>query len=121
MKGAASANCLMSEKPQPENPLLRTDSEATVPTIQRPIREIIIGGIGFLVFMTLLVIGIDAIGVDNLQQIIRDAGPLAPLLYIILKTVTYVFAPLTSGPIQVLAGTLFDSFWLGILYTLIGE
>jgi uncharacterized membrane protein YdjX (TVP38/TMEM64 family) len=121
MKGAASANCLMSDKPQPEKPVVGADSEVTVPTLQRPIREIIIGGVGFLVFMTLLVIGIDAIGVDNLQQIIRDAGALAPLLYIGLKAVTYVFAPLTSGPIQVLAGTLFDSLWLGILYTLIGE
>ena len=120
MKVVVSANCLMSDKP--EQPLEDADEGAEASaTIQRPIREILIGGIGFLVFMTLLIIGIDAIGIENLQQIIRDAGPLAPLIYIGIKAVTYIFAPLTSGPIQVVAGKLFDSIWLGVLYTLIGE
>ncbi|MDQ7036231.1 MAG: VTT domain-containing protein [Anaerolineae bacterium] len=88
---------------------------------KNPIREIIIAGMGFLLFMTLLTIGINAVGVDNLQRFIQDAGPFAPLLSISIKALTYVIAPLTSGPIQVVAGTLFDSVWLGVLYTLIGE
>lgn len=88
---------------------------------QRPIREILIGGVGFLLFLTVVAFAINAIGIDNLQQFIEDAGPWAPLLYIIIKAVTYVFAPLTSGPIQVVSGTLFGNIWLGVLYTLIGE
>lgn len=88
---------------------------------QRPMREMLIAGIGFLVFMTLMVVGMNAIGVDELRQIMKDAGPLAPLIYIFLKTVTYVFAPLTSGPIQIIAAPLFGNIWLGTLYTLIGE
>ncbi len=87
----------------------------------RPIREILIGGIGFILFLTVTVFAINAVGVDNLQQFIQDAGPWAPLFYITLKAITYVFAPLTSGPIQVLAGTLFGNIWFGVLYTLIGE
>lgn len=87
----------------------------------RPIREILIGGIGFILFLTVMVFAINAVGVDNLQQFIQDAGPWAPIFYITLKAITYVFAPLTSGPIQVLAGTLFGNIWFGVLYTLIGE
>jgi uncharacterized membrane protein YdjX (TVP38/TMEM64 family) len=85
------------------------------------VRQIVLGGAAFLLFLTLLTLGINAIGVDNIQQTIRDAGVFAPLLYIAIKALTYIFAPLTSGPIQVVAGTLFDSLWLGVLYTLIGE
>jgi uncharacterized membrane protein YdjX (TVP38/TMEM64 family) len=88
---------------------------------QKPIRELLIGGVGFLLFMTLLTIGINRIGVETLQQFIQDAGVFAPLIYIGMKTLTYIVAPLTSGPIQVIAGTLFGSVELGILYTLIGE
>jgi uncharacterized membrane protein YdjX (TVP38/TMEM64 family) len=32
-----------------------------------------------------------------------------------------MLAPLTSGPIQVVAGPVFGSVWLAVLYTLIGE
>ena len=88
---------------------------------QKSIREVIIGGLGFLLFMTLLAGGINRIGIETLQHFIRDAGVLAPLIYISMKMITYVVAPLTSGPIQVVAGTLFGSVELGILYTLIGE
>jgi len=87
----------------------------------RPIREILIGGIGFILFLTVMVFAINAVGVENLQQFIEDAGAWAPIFYITLKAITYIFAPLTSGPIQVIAGTLFGNIWFGVLYTLIGE
>lgn len=84
-------------------------------------REILIGGTGFLIFLTVLVVVMNTIGVEVLQQAFRDAGPLAPIIYITLKAVTYVFAPLTSGPIQIIAAPLFGNIWLGTLYTLTGE
>lgn len=84
-------------------------------------REAIFGGIGFVIFLTIVVVGINGVGIENLQIFIEDAGIWAPLIYIFVKAITYIFAPLTSGPIQVVAGTLFDNVWLGVLYTLIGE
>lgn len=86
-----------------------------------PVRQIIVGGVGFIIFVTVLTLAVQTIGVEKLQGAIEDAGPAAPLFYILLKAVTYIFAPLTSGPMQVVAGTLFGSVWLGVLYTLIGE
>lgn len=112
----------MSNTPSAENESGAVPENSDIAdTAKNPVREIIIGGVGFLLFLTILTIGINAMGVDNLQQFIRDAGPFAPLVYIGIKTLTYVIAPLSSGPIQVVAGTLFDSVWLGVLYTLIGE
>ncbi len=101
--------------------IIRQTMETTGLGNQTSWRQIAVGGVGFVIFLTVLTFGINAIGIDNLQQVIRDAGPLAPLVYIAIKALTYIFAPLTSGPIQVVAGTLFDSLWLGVLYTLIGE
>ena len=86
-----------------------------------PIRELIVGGLGFLAFLTILTLGMNAIGEDNIRKAIEEAGIFAPLVYIAIKALTYIFAPLTSGPIQVIAGRLFGSIELGVLYTLIGE
>ncbi|MGJ3237671.1 MAG: TVP38/TMEM64 family protein [Anaerolineae bacterium] len=85
------------------------------------IREILIGGFGFIVFLTVMILFVNAVGVNSLQNFVQNAGPWAPLAYITVKAGTYVFAPLTSGPIQVIVGTLFGNLWLGVLYTLIGE
>jgi len=84
-------------------------------------RDVVIGAIGFLLFLTILVFATQAIGVETLQKLMKDAGPLAPIIYIALKAITYVFAPLTSGPIQIIAAPLFGNVWLGTLYTVIGE
>lgn len=78
------------------------------------------GAVGFIVVTLALVIGIREIGVDHVREIIEEAGPFAPLVYIGIKVITYTIAPLTSGPIQLFAGALFGLV-PGALYTLIGE
>lgn len=84
-------------------------------------RQIVIGGIAFAIFMTIITLAINALGVDNLQAFVEDSGPYAPLAYIAVKALIYVVAPLTSGPLQAFSGTLFGSIWLAVFYTLIGE
>jgi len=95
--------------------------EQDTPESPMSIRSIVFTGLGFVVFITVMALAINAIGIEQLQAMIADAGIFGPLIYIAIKAATYVVAPLTSGPIQVFAGTLFDSLWLGVLYTLIGE
>lgn len=84
-------------------------------------RDIVLGLVGFGVFLALLTTIINAIGIERLQVAIQAAGIFAPLIYIAIKALTNIIAPLSSGPIQLAAGTLFDSVLLGGLYTLIGE
>lgn len=83
-------------------------------------RALMLGAVAFLALTIILIVGIQAIGLDNIRSAIEQAGPLAPLLYILVKMLTYVFAPLSSGPIQLSAGILFG-LWHGTFYTLIGE
>ncbi|MCU0511041.1 MAG: VTT domain-containing protein [Anaerolineae bacterium] len=102
--------------PEPEAQQARAAAPDRVPVVR-----VVVGVSGVILFLTALTLGVQALGVARLQSLVQQAGPFAPLLYIFLKAFTYVFAPLTSGPIQLVSGTLFDNVWLGVLYTLIGE
>lgn len=84
------------------------------------LKALIIPALGFITVMVIFIVGIQTIGLENIRQAVEDAGPLAPLVFILIKTSTYVFAPLTSGPLQFSAGILFGIV-PGILYTLTGE
>lgn len=105
-----------------ENPL-HDEFEVADPLHEprRPLYEVIVLVMGVVAFIVVLTAVINAVGIPQIQEAVKSAGAFAPLFYILLKTLTYVVAPLTSGPIQMFAGTLFDSVWLGVLYTLIGE
>ena len=59
-------------------------------------------------------------GLDRLVRIVKDAGPWAPVMFILLKTLSYVIAPLSGAPLKITAGALFG-FWPGFLYALIGD
>ncbi len=83
-------------------------------------RAFLPGAIGFVVLLVALIVGIRLIGVDRLHAFIEDAGPFAPLAYIAIKILTYVVAPLSSGPIQILAGVLFGLI-PATIYTLLAE
>lgn len=83
-------------------------------------RAVVLGLAAFVLVTLGLLALIEAIGIERIQAAIAQAGPLAPLAYMALKAATYVFAPLSSGPIQLSSGLLFGPFW-GILYTIIGE
>ncbi|MEO8394019.1 MAG: VTT domain-containing protein [Chloroflexota bacterium] len=89
-------------------------------TQAKSLRALIPGLVGFIVITAALIIGINAIGLDRIRDGIASAGAFAPLIYIAIKVVTYVVAPLSSGPLQLFSGVLFGLI-PGTLYTLIGE
>lgn len=120
MKDEVSGNSL-TNSPEDVPQAAEQDRVALPPLEQLPIREILLGGIGFILFLVIVAVIFQSVGVETIQRMIRDAGPLGPLVYIAVKAVTYMLAPLTSGPIQVVAGPAFGNLWLAVLYTLIGE
>jgi len=83
-------------------------------------RTVIVGALAFVVITLLMLAGIEWIGIARIQTLIENAGPLAPLAYIFLKAITYIFAPLSAGPIQLSSGLLFG-LWPGVIYSLLGE
>ncbi len=86
----------------------------------KSLRGLIPAAIGFVVITGALIAGINLIGLDRIREIIASAGPFAPLIYIAVKVVTYVVAPLSSGPLQLFSGILFGLI-PGTIFTLVGE
>ena len=73
----------------------------------------------FITVALLLALGF-FIDVDSFKTMIIEAGPLAPLLFIVLKATTVVVAPLSGAPLYPIVGFLFG-FWPGLLYVVIGD
>jgi uncharacterized membrane protein YdjX (TVP38/TMEM64 family) len=86
----------------------------------KSLRGLLPAAIAFVVITGALIFSINLIGLDRIREVIASAGPFAPLLYIGVKMVTYVVAPLSSGPIQLFSGILFGLI-PGTIYTLVGE
>ncbi len=88
--------------------------------MSRRLKSLLPAAVGFVVVTGVLLVGIHVVGLERLRAMIESAGALAPLLYIAIKVVTFVVAPLSSGPIQLSAGVLFGLV-PGTVYTLLGE
>ncbi len=86
----------------------------------KSLRALIPGAIAFVVVTVALIVGVNVIGLDRLREAIASAGPLAPLIYILIKILTFVVAPLSAGPLQLSSGVLFGLI-PGALYTLLAE
>lgn len=84
------------------------------------LRAALLGITAFVAATLALLAAVETIGVERIQNAVMQTGPLAPLAYTALKAATYVFAPLSSGPIQLSSGVLFG-LWPGTFYSLVGE
>ena len=94
--------------------------ETTTGQAHFSLRAAVFAVAAFLAVTGLMLLAVEWVGVERIQAAVEAAGPTAPLAYVALKTATYVFAPLSSGPIQMSAGLLFG-LWPGVFYTLLGE
>jgi len=106
--------------PEPPNNSDNHISEKGVESNEISTRSLLMGGLGFLVLLTILYVFVQSIGIETLQASIKDAGIWGPLIYMGIKAFTYTFAPLSAGPIQFTSGILFGVVE-GTLYSAIGE
>ncbi len=60
------------------------------------------------------------IDISQLKQLILTAGIWAPVIFVLLKILTIVIAPLSGSPLYPLVG-LFFGFWPGVFYVAIGD
>ncbi len=67
-----------------------------------------------------LSIGSFFIDLSALQNRIEEAGIWAPILYILTKSSTVIFAPLSGTALYIFSVPLFG-FWKGLLYSFIGD
>ncbi len=78
--------------------------------------------VSILVIILILVISIGTFFVDleAIRHSIENAGVWAPVLYILAKMSTVVFAPLSGTALYVFSVPLFG-FWKGVLYSFLGD
>lgn len=58
-------------------------------------------------------------GTERWRDAVEQAGPWAPVVYVLLKATTFVAAPLSGTSLKLASGALFG-VWEGFWYTLIG-
>ena len=57
---------------------------------------------------------------EEIRNNVEDMGIYGPILFILVKISTIVFAPLAGAPVYLLAGPLFG-FYEGFAYVLVGD
>jgi uncharacterized membrane protein YdjX (TVP38/TMEM64 family) len=60
------------------------------------------------------------IDLEKMRTVIESAGVLAPIIYILVKSSTVIFAPLSGTPLYVFSVPIFG-FWHGVIYSFIGD
>lgn len=73
-----------------------------------------------IAIVAVLSIGSFFIDLKALQETIANAGPWAPILYILAKSSTVIFAPLSGTALYVFSVPLFG-FWPGVVYSFLGD
>ena len=81
---------------------------------------LVLGAAIYIALFALLSWLVSIVGLRELQLIVASAGIWGPLFYVGIKAMTFTFAPLSAGPIQLAAGLLFG-VGLGTFYSLLGE
>ena len=77
-----------------------------------------IAGLGIV--LAIIAIAFHFFDFAAVTEAVAHAGFWAPLLFILAKASTLVFAPLSGAPLYPLAGAVFG-FWQGALYLIIGD
>ena len=81
---------------------------------------LVLGAAMYMALFALLSWIVHIVGLQDLQLLVAGAGIWGPLFYVGIKAMTFTFAPLSAGPIQLAAGLLFG-IELGTFYSLLGE
>lgn len=78
------------------------------------------GIVSLVVLILVIIIGSRLLGLDNAHVYIQNAGPLAPLILIMVKAAVIVVAPLTGQSVYLLAAPLFGPIQ-AFIYLFIGD
>jgi uncharacterized membrane protein YdjX (TVP38/TMEM64 family) len=84
------------------------------------LRKAVLGFLSLVGVTAIMLVILTAAGTERLQHMVTQMGPWAPAVYIALKALTYIVAPLSGSPLHVSAGALFGLGY-GTLYSLAGD
>jgi len=83
-------------------------------------RSLIVGGLSFVAVTVALTVIISQVGPERIRALIAQAGLFGPLIYMALRALTYIVAPLSTGPLLIASATMFG-VREAILYSIVGE
>ena len=84
------------------------------------LRQAVFGFLALVAVTVIMLLILEAVGIERLQSMVAGMGPWAPAVYIAFKASTYIVAPLGGSPLHVSAGALFGLGY-GTLYSLVGD
>lgn len=93
-------------------------TNATICGMHKPTEQANLIGVGVTI-LALVALSF-VIDIEELKGWVINAGPWAPLLFILLKISTVVIAPISGSPLYPLIGLLFG-FFPGFLYATLGD
>ncbi|MCC7372455.1 MAG: TVP38/TMEM64 family protein [Chloroflexi bacterium] len=65
-------------------------------------------------------VAVQMIGAERLQAMVTASGPLAPVVFVLIKALTVVITPLSGTPLRLAAGALFG-FWEGVALSVLAS
>jgi uncharacterized membrane protein YdjX (TVP38/TMEM64 family) len=83
-------------------------------------RSALLGLAGVIVSAAAIFLGIQLVGPERLQHLVDEAGPFAPVVFVLLKASTVVVTPISGTPLRFAAGALFG-FWPGVALSVCGS
>ena len=83
-------------------------------------REVVSGIVWLVIFAAIMLAGAKLIGISAIQDKIAKAGIFGPLVLILAKASTIVFAPLGGGPLYLVAAPIFG-FTKGFISIFLGD
>lgn len=85
-----------------------------------PYKDIIENVAGLAVIFVIILVAFKFFDLSDVQSFVDRFGIWAPIVFILTKAATIVFAPLSGSALYPVAGVLFG-FWYGFLYITIGN
>ncbi len=83
-------------------------------------RSLIVGALSFVAVTVILTVLISRVGPERIRALIAQAGLFGPLIYVALRALTYIVAPLSTGPLLFASAVMFGTVE-AIAYSIIGE
>lgn len=88
--------------------------------IKKAIISLVVIGIFLVLIMIVFrLLGFHQLSEEELQEVIKSSGALAPLVFILMTFLQITFIPI-PGTVTIIVGNYLFGFWLGLLYSFIG-
>lgn len=87
------------------------------------LKHLLVVVLGFVAIYVVMVLLLRMVGLEQAQQLIREAGPWAPVLFVGLCVLSLMVAPLSGSSLFIVGGALFGkekAFLLSLIGSLIG-